>query len=333
LPVLLVHGANDDATRRYGWPLSPTHPDHRRREGLALHLARRGFAVFAVTFSHYHGCNVHQGQHLANAIDRIRRLTGGRTDGFQVDVVTYSKGAMAARCYVQSAGALLGWGHLTPFRGDVRRVVFQVGPLGGLDTPFRSYVYNALCKSQHVPAPLGARWQVLWARRVESGADHIASGCWPGQLQMLSDLRALGVGYGVGTWTMDLNWTQRALRDGGRSLVLGSDGLDAARKAGGRLVERLNDEGFPREVGFAAVAGTHPVLYHEEVHAISLPIGVEFGAPSDGLLFHASATHTRGLAKRGATDLGVRSFPLNHMDVSRNEDVFEHVAEQLLRAA
>ena len=75
------------------------------------------------------GCNLHQGEAVANAITRIRKLLGREDDeNFKVDLITYSKGAMAARCYVQSANDFVGFDYLTDYRGDVRRVVFQVGP-------------------------------------------------------------------------------------------------------------------------------------------------------------------------------------------------------------
>ena len=332
-PVLLIHGANDDATRRYGYPLSPSHPEHNRQTGLAPYLAQRGFSVFGLSFSHYHGCNVHQGQQVANAILRIRKLLNKENDPtFSVDLITYSKGAMAARCYVQSARDFLFANHLTPYRDDVHRVIFQVGPLGGLDTPFRSYMYNLFCKSQEVPAPLGVKWQTIYARRVDSGPDYIDSGCWPGQLQMLHDLRSLGVGYGFSNWTLDANWSMRALRDGGSTFFLESIGIEEARKRGYQLIERLNTRGFPEDVEFAVVAGDHPVLYHEGVHSFNMPIGVELGGRSDGLLFHSSATHTAGLARQGARCVGKKTFKLNHLDVSRSDEVFEHVSDLLQRS-
>ncbi|MBI4861448.1 MAG: hypothetical protein HY815_14485 [Candidatus Riflebacteria bacterium] len=329
-PVLLIPGANDDGTRRYAHPLSHTHPDHLKVPGLAQYLAARGFAVFAISFSHYHGCNLHQGEQVANAIARIRALLKRDSDPtFKVDLVTYSKGAMAARCYLQSAGQLYGAKHLTAFRGDVHRVVFQVGPIGGLDTPFRYYLYNLTCKVNEIPAPLGVSSQVIYGSWVDSGAEDIHSGFWTGQLQMIHDQREVGVGYGPLSWTADANLTMVALRDGGASLFLKGQGLDAARHAGGDMIEQLNRGGLPAEVRASLAAGTQPILYDDHVHTWKMPLGAELSGQSDGLVFTKSACYAKGLTGRGARVTAVKTFPLNHIDMSRSAEVFRWVSEQL----
>ena len=329
-PVLLIPGANDDATRRYARPLGLKNPDWAKTPGLAQHLAKQGFAVFGISFSHYHGCNLHQGEQLANAITRIRKLLGRDADpAFQVDLVTFSKGAMAARCYVESAGKAAGLRYLTPFRGDVRRIVFEVPPLAGLDMMFRYYLYNVAGKTGKWPAPLGVTSQMLYGQWVDSGLDDINSGCWPGQLQMVSDLRQIGVAYAPLSWTVDGNMSMNVIRDGGSSFFVKSFGLEAARHAGGDLIEHLNETGLPRTVSASIVAGTNPVLYDEEFFLWKRPVAAELSDDSDGLVFLKSATYTKGLTAGGAKVSGVKTFPLNHIDISRSSDVFEHVAGQL----
>ena len=332
VPVLLLPGANDDASRRYAYPLDHTHPDHLTQKGLAFHLAEEGFAVFGITFSHFHGCNVHQGEQVANAITRIKKLLGReKDDDFKVDLVTYSKGAMAARSYVQSANDFLDLNYLTDFRGDVRRVVFQVGPIGGLDTMFRYYMYNMFCQSKDVPAPVAVSSQVLYGMWQESEELYIHSGYWPGQLQMVNDTREVGVAYGPLSWTADANMTMRAVRDGGSTFFVKAAGLEAARQAGGCLIERLNERGFPKEVSAALVAGNHPVIYHEKIHTWKVPMGAELSDTSDGLVFLESATYKEGLTAQGADVVSVKVFPYNHVECSREMDVFEHVSKVLAR--
>lgn len=329
-PVLLIHGANDDATRRYAHPKATTSQDHLKSKGLMQYLSKEGFSVFAISFSHFHGDNLYQGEQVANAISRIRQLLGKQGDSsFKVDLVTFSKGAMAARAYVQSAGKEYGLKFLTEFRNDVRRIVFQCGPLGGLDTPFRYYMYNLFIANNDVPAPMGASSMLMYGMWRDMGENHIHSGYWPGQLQMIHDQRLLGVKDGMLSYTTDMNQTARVLREGGTSLFVESQGLEAARVAGGRMIEMLNTKGLPKEVSAAVVAGTHHIIYDERYDNWKIPIGAEMAAPSDGLLYLNSATHTQGLTAKGAKITAVAKFDLNHIDLSRSEEVFSFVAKQL----
>ena len=329
VPVLLLPGSNDDSSRRYGYPLATTHPDHLKKTGLAVDLARQGFAVFAITWSHFHGCNVHQGEQVANAITRIKTMMGQQDNkDFKIDLVTYSKGAMGARCYVQSACEFFNYKYMTPFRGDVRRIVFQVAPIGGLDTPFRYYLYNLSCQSQKMPAPLGVSSQMIYGFWKDAGILDIHSGYWTGQLQMIEDTRKVGVGYGPLSWTADANMTMKAIRDGGSSLIVKSHGLEAARNAGGNLIEKLNNRGLPKDVSATLVAGNHPILYNEQIHYMEVPMGAELTDASDGLVFLKSATYTKGLTAQGAK-VSYKVFPYNHMQVSRNQDVYDFVGSEL----
>jgi hypothetical protein len=331
VPVILLPGANDDATRRYAYPLSSSHPDVLKRTGLAVHLAKQGFAVFAITWSHFHGCNLHQGEHIANAITRIKTMLNREDDeSFKVDLVTYSKGAMAARCYVQNGSDFSSYKYMTKFRNDVRHIMFQVAPIGGLDTPFRYYLYNLSCKTQKVPAPLGVTSQKIYGLWKDSGVQDIHSGYWTGQLQMIEDTRKVGVAYGPLSWTADANLTMNAIRDGGKSFAVKSHGLDAARLAGGNLIENLNKRGLPKNVSATLVAGTHQTLYNEYLPTLQIPIGAELSDKSDGLVFLKSATYTKGLSAQGA-EVSVKTFDYNHVEISRHDDVYKFVTGVLAR--
>jgi hypothetical protein len=321
-PVLLLPGANDDATRRFGHPLSRHDQAFYDTPGLMQYLDSRDRAVFGISFSHYHGDNLLQGEHVANAIRRIRRLTGRDDDpDFRVDLVTYSKGAMAARCYLSDAGAMVtGYDWLTEYRGDVRRVVFQCGPLGGLDMPFRYYLYNLTNHVNEVPAPLGASQLLVYGSWKKTGVGDIFSGYWTGQL--LSDLRGIGIPHGPLSWTADANFTYRALLEGGNTLAVRSRGLGAAVEAGGDLIRKLNERGLPPEVGAAMLAGTHPVLYDERYPNLHVPVGGQFVRPNDGLVFVRSALHAEGLTARGATVLGTKKRHKNHVELSRDPESY-----------
>lgn len=328
VPVLLVPGANDDATLRFTVGGGRESGDHR----LMDHLAGAGLPVFGISFSHPNGDNLFQGEQLANAIQRIRQLMGRVDDpSFQVDVVTHSKGAMPARCYTQDAGQeFRDRKFLTRFRGDVRRILFLGGPLGGIDTPFRYYLYNLTVMSQGWPAPMGAKKMLYYGSMKDSGPSHIMSGCFPGQLQMLHDLRKLDVGYGALSWTLpDANATMNALVDGGTTLFLESEGLDEARSAGGNLIERLNTSGMPPTVAVAALAGTDPVLNDPRWAPIKVPLGIEPTAPSDGLVFVKSALHTEGLTRRGARLIQAHSIHVNHVEMLENTEVFDWITSTL----
>lgn len=329
VPVLLVPGANDDATLRFTVGGGREAGEHR----LMDHLVDAGLPVYGISFSHPHGDNLFQGEHLANAIRRIRKLMGREDDpDFQVDVVTHSKGAMPARCYAQDAGQQFrDRKFLTKFRGDVRRIVFLGGPLGGLDTPFRYYMYNLTVLSQGWPAPMGAKAMMYYGFMKDTGPSHIMSGCFPGQLQMIHDLRDIGIAYGPFSWTVDANATMTALRDGGKTAFVESEGLDEARAAGGNLIEKLNQSGMPPTVAVAALAGTDPVLNDPRWAPIKVPLGVEPTAPSDGLVYVKSATYTEGLTRRGATLLDAHTMPVNHVDMLDSTDVFDWITGLLTR--
>ena len=266
VPVLLVHGANDDATRRWAYPTSRFSGDHTKVPGLMQHLSERGLSVFGISFSHYHGDNLFQGEHIANAILRIRKLLNRESDSsFKIDVVSYSKGAMAVRAYVQSASEYYHKKFLTPYKGDVRRICFVGGPIGGLDLPFRYYLYNLNIQVRELPAPMGASAMRAGMLMKKTGINHIQSGYWPGQMQMIHDQRLLGIPFGPLSLTLDANQTGRALVEGGNSTFLKSAGLEAARKAGGRMIEVLNSKGLPRDVEAILIGGTMPILF-DEVH-------------------------------------------------------------------
>lgn len=330
-PVLLIPGANDDATRRYGHPSSTHDENFWGKPGLMQAMVDQGFSVFGISFSHLHGDNIYQGEHIANAIERIRTLLGRQDDeSFQVDLVTFSKGAMAARSYLQTGPeSRADTRFLTSYRSDVRRVVFQCGPMAGLDMPFRYYLYNLFSVSQKVPAPLGVKSVMVYGRQVKTDKGYIQSGYWPGQLQMLRDLREIGIPHGPMSRTADFDMSRRALVKGGRTMFLQSDGLQSAIEAGGNFIEFLNKRGLPADVEASLLAGDFPILYNEKYPKWKIPVGAQWVAPNDGLVFVKSALDTSGLTTRGAKIRDTKTLNLNHIDLSRSQEAYDWVMEQL----
>ena len=101
-PVLLVHGANQDADLAWANPNEagaygcgqsscPT-------TGLMQSLATGGFKVFAIGFPHKNGDGYFWAEQIEDAIQVIKSRTGAPS----VDVVSWSKGAFNARMYVSS---------------------------------------------------------------------------------------------------------------------------------------------------------------------------------------------------------------------------------------
>jgi hypothetical protein len=192
-------------------------------------------------------------------------------------------------------------------------------------------MYNLSGIVAGIPAPMGASKVLAYGFWKSAGKQNILSGYWTGQLQMLFDTRKIGVPHGPLSFTGDANLSQKALMEGGKTFFLQSDGLEAAIEAGGNLMQLLNERGLPPKVEALALAGTFPMLYDERYPSLKLPVGGQFAAPNDGLVFVKSALYTEGLTARGAKVVGTETFKLNHIDLSRNEEVFNWVTKALQR--
>ncbi|HYS42221.1 MAG TPA: lipase, partial [Pseudonocardiaceae bacterium] len=131
-PVLLVMGANDDVDREYSDPAAggsgtcgvlncPT-------TGLMQFLSGQGYRVFAVNFADTQGDDYEWAQTISDALSRVKAETGSTL----VDLVSWSKGAFAARMYVASVAP--SWGRA--YQNDVAKLVLIGNPNGGLDYTF-----------------------------------------------------------------------------------------------------------------------------------------------------------------------------------------------------
>ncbi len=306
VPVVLVHGAGVNADICFG-----KDPLQQPGEGLAARLARAGKAVFAVTFAHPHGDNLLQAEALANAIARVRHVTGAA----KVDLVGYSKGGMSTRMYLASFGKKAHrW--RTPYRGDVRRYVMLGCPNAGIDVAFAYPNLNYWVLEQGFPAPLSWTrylWRGVWYDTPERSI--YRDGAYPGQAQMVARLdRRYGRTNAKGQYDVATTYA------GGRGLVSEGRGADAAIHDGGDAIERLRAIPLPRELELAALAGTRPWVMNM--------LGERRG-PSDGLLLASSALDLDPMTKRGARVIRRGLLHLNHLQLAYDSRASDWVAEVL----
>jgi len=323
-PILLVHGAGDNAYRGFCHPYTMDMPENGKidKTGIMQFLVKKGFSVFAVTFSHPHGCNFLQAQQLANAISRVKEVTGSA----KVDVICHSKGAMPVRIYASDLASNnheFNW--ITPFRKDIRNIIFVASPLKGIDTAFRYYAYNITVKMQSMAAPLGPE-SMLWQGMFVDNYHH--NKLFPGQFQMLHNWVKDGIPFSDQSMTMDANMTRSALYNGGVSTLLVSDGIDRAIQEGGDVIRLLNEKGIDPSVTCHILAGTKQTIDKVKFLWLEIPVG-EFADSSDGVLFLKSATYTKGLSARGAKIGSVKTFDTHHVGLTIIPAALNHIAEVL----
>lgn len=322
VPVLLVHGAGDNATRAFTHPWVFDIPEDGKikRPGIMQDLVKKGFAVFAITFSHPHGDNFLQAEQLANAIARVRQITGSE----KVDVLCHSKGAMAVRIYASDLGENVSeYAWLTPFQNDIRKALFVASPLKGIDTAYRYYAYNFTVMYQDLAAPMGAS-RITWQGSSCSTAKH--NELFPGQFQMLHNWVRDGIPFNYQSNTADMNLSRNALYFGGATTLLSSHGIESAIQAGGNVIELLCKKGMDPSVSCYILAGKKQEIDHVDFFWISLPVG-EFADSSDGVLFLKSATYKEGLTARGAKVKSVKVIDEHHVGVTVWPEALNYISE------
>jgi len=296
-PVLLVHGANDNADRAWANPgeSGSCGASSCPSTGLAQALAAAGHPVFAINFAHMHGDNLMQAQAIGDAIAVIRAKLGVP----QVDVVAWSKGEVAARAYVSSVRP--SWGR--PYAGDVRRLVTLGGPNGGLDYvyahgwDFDLATWPACGGTANAPSPhlYMTCYGTYTAQPCLGVLPTGGYDCYPGQRQLLA--RWDGP-YGVDTTAQDW-WTTYY---GGQGFYTSGQGIQAAIDAGS-LIRPLQQAGIPAAVRTYLLAGG----------SADIPgILNENRGPSDGIVFTASALDTTGIPTLGGTK---QLTALNHLEL------------------
>ncbi len=250
-PVVLVSGAGDNALRSLSF--------------IAVALSRSGFHSYAMTFAHRHGDNYQQAEQVANVV----ALASARHPGVKVDLVAYSKGAVAARVYTANVEGT-DWPdqaynqHGTTYRGDVGRLILLGAANAGLDTIFRWPSSNLLSLAEDPPdSPVS--WTRYWggglpvdlsARNVSAAAN------FPGQQQLLADLREMyalpGGDLSYGAYANQPDYLTTYI--GGAGFVSESLGIEHAIEAGGRMVEALQARGVDEGIDIYLGAGGNPIL-------------------------------------------------------------------------
>lgn len=284
-PVVLIHGASKDGT--FWWDPA----ENGSGGGLPQYLQAQGYNVYAVTFAHNQDDNYLQAQQTANAVARVRTLTGAP----KVDLISHSKGTVAARAYLSDFRA--PW--MSRYQQDVRRAVFVAGPMGGIDYSFRHADANlalvAPSDSPRLNAPMS--WDSVNVLGVPvdtrdrgfggDGADH-----WPGQRQMLDRWDDV---YPVPIFEQDWYTTYH----GGQGFVGRSRGIDHFMHDSGDFMPRLEATPIAHDVDVAILAGNMP----------DIPgILNEYSGPSDGVVFVRSATQ----APEGARVVAEKVLPMHH---------------------
>ena len=292
-PVLLVHGANQDADQAWANPNEAGAYGCGRAtcptSGLMQALVNDDFKVFAISFPHKNGDGYFWAEQIADAIDIIKRRTGST----EVDVVTWSKSALNGRMYISSVHQ--SWG--TAYQDDVRRFLMLGGPNNGIDLSFRhglTFTVTAYPQCGGVingPAAhdrincFGIWWNgPLWT---------YSSAYFPGAAQMLKRWDST---YGLSVLEQDW-WTSYY---GGWGYYTHSQGIDAY--LGASLIDTVRNAGTSTDVVVHNLCGNQAdiALLHNE-HT----------GPSDGVVFIDSCNDSTGITNDGGSAL-VR---VNHLEL------------------
>lgn len=292
-PVLLVHGANQDADLAWADPNENGDYGCGRSNcpstGLMQDLVAEGHRVFAVSMAHRNGDGRLWAQQIANAIEVVRDRTGA-TD---VDVIGWSKGAFNARMYAASVTPT--WG--TSYRGDIRRLVLLGSPNNGTDGSFRhgwTYTFTVYPEcGGAINGPVAHDWIYCYGAWRHGPQWTYDSSYFPGSAEMLK--RWDGV-YSLPTWEQDW-WTTY---HGGWGYYTHSDGID--HFLGASLVDTVRTAGIPADVRVHNLCGDQAdiALLHNE-HT----------GPSDGVVFIDSCVDGVGVANPG----GDAVVAVNHLEL------------------
>ncbi len=174
-PILLVHGAMQTGNV---W-LHPggndgkgaVYPGTTQKTGFVQALEDGGSCTYALTFGSFHGDNFNQATNVANAIRRVKALTGAA----KVDVVAWSKGVLSVDLYLSNPATWNDWGpkhfervaaeeakNVPLFKKDVRGYVALSGPHLGIDLNFRHPFNDLIIFSTLESAPVG-QGPIVWS--------------------------------------------------------------------------------------------------------------------------------------------------------------------------
>jgi len=301
-PVLLVHGANDNADRAWANPDASGSfgcgdpSGNCPTTGLMQYLDTRGYKVFAINFPHKQGDNYYQAQLISDAIAVIKSRLGVS----QVDLIGWSKGGFPSRMYVSSVKP--SWGRA--YQGDVRKLILIGNANGGIDwswahgTAGDIAVYPECGGALNAPAAVTTYecFGVFYNHPELSFTGTGSNNTYPGQRQMLA--RWDGT-YGVDETQQD--WY--TVYYGGTGFTSVSPGIQAAINQGS-LVSTIRSAGIPSPVTTYLLCGgtaNIPGVYNEN------------RGPSDGLVFRSSCEDTTGIGTVGGVATVVGD---NHLELA-----------------
>ena len=320
-PVLLAHGANDQADRAWANPGESGDfgcgQNACPKTGLMQALAQQGYSVFAISHPHSQGDNYFWAEQVHDAISIIRSRTGAT----KVDLVGWSKGVLASRMYTSSLRQ--DWG--TAFKGDVRRLVLIGGPNLGFDYIFRygtahdAGIYKDYGGTIHAPGPhdelllFGA-----WTDRADYAIFKSPKGDnFRGQLQMLArwdDAYPLTgmANNGLGAYAV-LDGASTYYGEGqSKGLIARGKGIDVAIDQGS-VIDAMVAAGIPASVETFLLCGDLDLADNSKL----IPgIPNEIAGPSDGIVFIDSCAAPDGIGTLADTAILKN---VNHLQLGWHE--------------
>ncbi|GAA0376305.1 hypothetical protein GCM10009092_45560 [Bowmanella denitrificans] len=291
VPVLLIHGANQDADLAWANPNDAGDygcgQQNCPTSGLMQSLAADDFKVFALSLAHKNGDGYIWAEQIANAINIIKNKTGAS----QVDLVTWSKSAFNARMYISSVTQ--AWS--TSYQNDVRRLIMLGGPNNGIDWSFRhgwTHTFAVYPGCGGVINGPTAHDSILCYGIWQNGNQwSYASSYFPGSVQML---KRWDNTYALPVSEQDWYTTY----EGGWGFYTHGQGIDAF------LPESLVD--------IVRAAGTDPAVRVHNLCGNKADIALihnEHTGPSDGVVFVSSCNDASGLGNHG----GSATIAVNHL--------------------
>ena len=306
-PVLLIHGANMNATSNWAAP-----PFTQQKSGLMQYLRAQGYRVFAVSFADKHDDNFVWVNQIHNAIERVRQITGAPV----VDTVGHSKGGFALRLYTSDVA---GPGLQKPYQKHVRKAVFVGTPHRGLDYTFRnSVVHWALLPAGNDPvkyAPVAWDKALIMGSWVNSSQESFTGPYFKGQAQMIA---RWDKEYPINPTNPDWYTTY----NGGQGFVSHSPGIDAVIQAGGNVIEQVKKSPVDPAIQVALLAGKRANMEG---------LLNESSGPSDGIVFVKSASAAEDVTAGGARLLDSKVLDLHHLGLVAEPEALSWIDAQLSR--
>lgn len=330
-PVLLAHGANDQADRAWANPGESGDFGCGQTDcpatGLMQALALEGRPVFAVSHAHSQGDNYYWSENLADAI----RIVRARTGADQVDLIGWSKGVLSTRMYASSLKQ--DWG--TAYRGDIRKLVLIGGPNLGFDYIFRygtahnAGIYADFNGKIHAPGPHDELLVFgVWQDRSEYAIYKSAAGDnWRGQLQMLAawdDVYPLTgtANNGFMSWIVGDSEATYYGEGEYKGIYARGKGIDYAITQGS-VIEPMVAAGIPAEVSTYLLCGDLDLADND----VLIPgIPNEIAGPSDGVVFVDSCAAPDGIG--GLAEAAVLP-DINHLKLGWHPDAVAKVSAWL----